>query len=91
VTVQDILPLLTGPAAAVAVLVWLVWMQRRDLTDLRRALEAERVRADSAEEAARTSLAVISSLTGQALPVPPPYPRRSYRGRPPPQGGDEAE
>jgi hypothetical protein len=91
VTVQDLLPLLTGPVAALVVLVWLVWMQRRDITDLRRALEAERVRADSAEEAARTSLAVISSLTGRALPVAPPYPRRAYRGRPPPPEGDEAE
>lgn len=87
-TIQDLLPLLTGPVAALVVLVWLVWMQRRDIADMRKALEAERVRADSAEEAARTSLAVISSLTGQALPVPPPYPRRYRRVSPPPEGGE---
>ena len=78
-TFQDILPLLTGPVAALVVLVWVVWMLRKDIADMRDALAAERVRADSAEEAARTSLAVISALTGQPLPTPPPH-RRPARG-----------
>ncbi len=62
---QDILPLLTGPAAALAVLIWVVWMQRQDIKELRKALEAERRRADTGEEAARTTLAVLTHITGQ--------------------------
>ena len=64
-TPTDILPLLTGPAAAVAVLVWVVWMQRQDIKEMRREREALLKRADSAEEAARTTLAVLSAATGR--------------------------
>jgi hypothetical protein len=70
-TTSSVLPWLTGPAAALVVLIWVVVMARQDIRDLRRALEAERRRADSAEEAARASLAVISALTGQPIPAPP--------------------
>ena len=63
--------LLTGPVAALVVLIWVVWMLRSDIKDMRAALEAERRRADSAEEAARASLTVISALTGQAIQPPP--------------------
>ncbi|HEY7432001.1 MAG TPA: hypothetical protein VH641_14865 [Streptosporangiaceae bacterium] len=57
-----LLPLLTGPSAAAAVLVWVVWMQRKDIADLRKALDAERRRADTAEEAARTTNTLLASL-----------------------------
>jgi hypothetical protein len=57
-----LLPLLTGPVAGLAILVWVVWMQRRDLADLRKALDAERRRADSAEEAARTTNSLLAGL-----------------------------
>lgn len=63
-----LLPLLTGPSAALAVLVWVVWIQRRDLTDLRRALAAERTRADSAEEAARTTNTLLAKLMDKVAP-----------------------
>jgi len=58
----DVLPLLTGPVGALAVLIWVVWMQRRDLAEQRRTIEAERKRADVAEEAARTANALIAGL-----------------------------
>ena len=61
-----ILPYLTGPAAALVVLVWVVWMQRQDIKDLRRTVKAANKRADSAEEAARSSLDMLRALTGQA-------------------------
>ena len=64
-TADAILPYLTGPAAAVVVLVWVVWMQRQDIKDLRRTNEAASKRADSAEEAARSSLEMLRALTGQ--------------------------
>jgi hypothetical protein len=70
VTPTTVVPLLTGPVAALVVLIWVVWMLRQDIKDMRRALEAERRRADSAEEAARASLTVISALTGQSIPQP---------------------
>lgn len=57
-----LLPLLSGPTAAAAVLVWVVLMQRKDLADLHRALDAERKRADSAEEAARTTNTLLAGL-----------------------------
>jgi hypothetical protein len=57
-----LLPYLTGPVAALVVLIWVVWMQRKDITELRRALDAERSRADSAEEAARTTNQLLSGL-----------------------------
>jgi hypothetical protein len=64
--VETVLPYLTGPAGALAVLIWVVWMQRKDISDLRRAAEAERSRADSAEEAARTVRELLTAILGQA-------------------------
>jgi hypothetical protein len=64
--VETVLPYLTGPAGALAVLIWVVWMQRKDIADLRRAAEAERSRADSAEEAARTSSELLRAILDQA-------------------------
>lgn len=60
-----ILPYLTGPAAAVVVLAWFVWMQRQDIKDLRRVNEAANSRAAAAEEAARAALATINALAGR--------------------------
>ena len=60
--ITTFLPYLTGPAAAVIVLVWWVWTQRKDLAELRRTVDAERRRADSAEEAARTANALIAGV-----------------------------
>ena len=57
-----ILPYLSGPVGAVVVLVWMVWLQRKDIADLRRTIEAERHRADSAEEAARTANQLIAGV-----------------------------
>lgn len=57
-----VLPYLTGPTAAVATLVWWVWTLRRDLAEMRRTIDAERRRADVAEEAARTSNQLIAGL-----------------------------
>ena len=66
-TAADVLPYLTGPVAAVVVLIWVVWMQRQDIKELRAEREALLKRADSAEDAARTSNALISGLLKQAL------------------------
>ena len=77
-----IVPLLTGNVGALVILIWVVWMQRQDIRDMRTALDAERRRADSAEEAARASLTVISALTGQ----PVPQPSRAYMARSPGEG-----
>lgn len=55
-------PYLTGSGGALAVLVWVVWMQRKDISELRKTIDAERRRADSAEEAARTSNQLIAGL-----------------------------
>lgn len=63
-----LLPYITGPAAAAAVLVWVVWMQRQDIADLRKTIDAERRRADSAEEAARTSNALIAGVLERSRP-----------------------
>jgi len=63
-TADVILPYLTGPAAALVVLVWVVIMQRQDIKDLRRTVKAASKRADSAEEAARSSLEMLRALTG---------------------------
>lgn len=60
-----ILPYLTGPAAAVFILLWFVWLQRQDIKELRRENAALRARADSAEDAARTALATINTLAGR--------------------------
>ena len=65
-TADAILPYLTNPAAAVVVLVWVVVMLRQDIKDLRHINEAANKRADSAEEAARSSLDMLRALTGQA-------------------------
>lgn len=67
-TPQDLLPFLTGPAAACVVLVWVVWMARKDLAEARKTIEAERKRADSAEEAARTASALIAGLVERRAP-----------------------
>jgi hypothetical protein len=40
-------------------------MQRQDIKEMRREREALLKRADSAEEAARTTLAVLSAATGR--------------------------
>jgi hypothetical protein len=58
----NIFPYLTGPAGALAVLIWVVWMQRRDIAELRKIIDAERRRADSAEEAARTTYELLAGL-----------------------------
>ena len=57
-----VLPYITGPAAALAVLIWVVWMQRKDIAELRKIIDAERRRADSAEEAARATHQLIAGL-----------------------------
>lgn len=64
----ELIPLLTGPAGAVAVLVWVVWMQRQDIKDLRRALEAQTSRGDAAEEAGRTALSFMTAYMRGELP-----------------------
>lgn len=56
----QIAPYLTGPVAALIILIWVVILQRKDMSDMRKALEDERKRADSAEEAARTMNALLS-------------------------------
>ena len=66
--VTTLLPYLTGPAGAVAVLIWMVWLQRKDIAELRKTVEAERRRADSAEEAARTSNALIAGVLERSRP-----------------------
>jgi len=58
----QLFPYLTGPVGALAVLIWVVWMQRRDIADLRRTIDAERRRADAAEEAARTTSQILTGL-----------------------------
>ena len=63
-----LLPYLTGPAGAVIVLAWWVWTLRRDLAELRKTVDAERRRADSAEEAARTSNALIAGVLERSRP-----------------------
>ena len=59
---STVIPYLTGPIGALAVLVWVVWMQRRDIAELRAVIDAERRRADAAEEAARTTNQLIAGL-----------------------------
>ena len=68
-TPADFLPLLSGPAAAVVILVWMVWMQRQDIKEMRRALDAANARATVADEAARTTLAALQH-PGRARPGP---------------------
>ena len=66
--ITTLLPYLSGPAGAVVVLVWMVWLQRRDIAELRKTIDAERRRADSAEEAARTSNALIAGVLERSRP-----------------------
>lgn len=82
-TAGNVLPLLTGPVAALVVLVWWIVSLRKDVADLHREVTAERDRADSAEEAARTSLTVITALTGQPSPA-----RKPRKARQLPPGDD---
>lgn len=63
-----LLPYLTGPVGAVAVLIWWVWTLRRDLAEKDRTIAAERRRADSAEEAARTANALIAGVLERSRP-----------------------
>lgn len=60
--IAQLAPYLTGPVAALIVLIWVFILQRQDMGDLRKALEDERKRADSAEEAARTMNALLSKV-----------------------------
>ena len=60
-----VLPYITGPAAGLAVLIWVVWMQRRDIAELRKIIDAERKRGDAAEEAARATHQLLSGLVNQ--------------------------
>ena len=64
-TADAILPYLTGPAAAVFILLWFVWLQRQDIKEMRRENAALQARADSAEDAARTALATSNTLAGR--------------------------
>ena len=63
-----VLPYLTGPAAALAVLIWMVWLQRRDIAELRKIIDAERRRADAAEEAARAVHQLMAGLIDRSRP-----------------------
>ena len=63
-----ILPYITGPAAALAVLIWVVWMQRKDIAELRKIIDAERRRADAAEEAARAVHQLMAGLIDRGRP-----------------------
>ena len=74
---SQLLPYISGPGAAVAVLIWVVWMQRKDIADMRRERDADRKRADLAEEAARTTNALLE----RALQGQPPA-QRQYRAPP---------
>lgn len=60
--ITEIAPYLTGPVAALAILAWWIITMRKDMADLRAALEDERKRAASAEEAARTMNALLSKV-----------------------------
>ena len=64
----QIAPYLTGPIGALVVLVWWVWTLRRDISELRKTVDAERRRADAAEEAARTANALIAGVLERSRP-----------------------
>ena len=66
--ITTLLPWLTGPAGAVIALAWWIWTLRRDLAELRKTVDAERRRADSAEEAARTANALIAGVLERSRP-----------------------
>lgn len=57
---SQLAPYLTGPVAALIVMAWWLIVQRKDMADLRQAVQDERKRADSAEEAVRTMNALLS-------------------------------
>lgn len=52
----------SGPAGALVALAWWIFTLRRDVAELRKIIEAERRRADAAEEAARTANALIAGV-----------------------------
>ena len=60
--ITQLFPYLTGPIGALVVLIWWVWTLRKDVSELRRTIDAERRRADSAEEAARTANQLIAGV-----------------------------
>lgn len=64
-----VVPYLTGPVGALVVLAWWVWTQRRDINELRKIIDAERHRADAAEEAARTANALIAGVLERSRPT----------------------
>ena len=59
---SQVLPYITGPAGAVAVLIWVVWMQRKDIAELRKTIDAERQRGDASEEAARATYQLVAGV-----------------------------
>jgi hypothetical protein len=67
VSATDILPLLTGPAAALVICVWVIWWLRADLKELRKTNRELARRADSSEEAARTSNALLEKAINLGL------------------------
>ena len=67
---SQLLPYITGPAAGLAVLIWVVYMQRKDITELRKTTDAERSRADAAEEAARVTHQLIAELITRSRDAP---------------------
>lgn len=62
----DIIPLLTGPAAALAVLIWVVWMQRQEINDLRGANE-KLTQALADERKAVNETASAGAVTGRLI------------------------
>ena len=64
----QLFPYLTGPIGALVVLIWWVWTLRKDLAELRGTVDAERRRADAAEEAARTANALIAGVLERSRP-----------------------
>lgn len=66
-TVDDIVPLLTGPAAALVICVWVIWWLRGDLKDQRKINRELIKRADAAEVAASTANALLEKLIDHAV------------------------
>jgi hypothetical protein len=67
VTVDQLLPLLTGPVAGLAIAIWMIFMQRSDLKQKDKMIEALQRRADAAEVAASTSNALLSKLIDRGV------------------------
>ncbi len=61
-TVDQLLPLLTGPVAGLAIAIWMIFMLRSDLKQKDKMIEALQRRADAAEVAASTSNALLTKL-----------------------------